>query len=89
MAKKNLWWVILIILIIILLLVFLGRKEGKEETQEEEQIQGQVCNEYPDFSGTPREGNSCIDTLDCTNHPPTNYVSGSISCIDGKCQFEC
>lgn len=27
----------------------------------------------PDFTGTPRIGDGCIDKLDCYNHPPVNY----------------
>lgn len=41
---------------------------------------GATLFEMPDFSGTPREGQGCIDDLDCYNHSVYSRC-----CRDGTC----
>lgn len=92
MAKKNvLLWILLILMLIVIIYFATQKKEpetqplnGQEDEQEE------YCEDYPNFIGTPRVGDVCMDTLDCTNHPPTNYEGGYIECIEtGKCRYNC
>ena len=65
----------------------------QEEIVEEEQILVNACNYAnfgpPTFEGTPREGDGCIDNLDCSNHPPIGYENVELSCCvsDGTCHF--
>ena len=41
---------------------------------------------YPDFSGTPRVGEGCVDSLDCQNHPPLSFPYYQECCTqDGTC----
>lgn len=41
---------------------------------------------YPDFSGTPRVGQGCVDTIDCQNHPPVGHPEYQQCCTqDGTC----
>jgi len=41
---------------------------------------------YPDFSGTPRVGQGCVDSLDCQNHPPVGFPNYQECCpADGTC----
>jgi hypothetical protein len=98
MAKKdkNLIWIILIILFILFLFLYSrGPSTVQDEDSEKEQevvqpeASGDTCLEFPDFSGTPREGEPCIDTLDCENHPPIGYSGGTLKCVGGECEFEC
>lgn len=44
---------------------------------------------FPDFSGTPREGEPCETSLDCMNHPPENIPDAELCCVnDGTCYRE-
>ena len=41
---------------------------------------------YPDFTGTPRVGQGCVDDLDCQNHPPVGFPYYQQCCTqDGTC----
>ena len=41
---------------------------------------------YPDFTGTPREGSGCSDSLDCQLHPPAGHPEYQQCCTeDGTC----
>lgn len=41
---------------------------------------------YPNFAGTPRAGEGCVDSLDCQNHPPVGHPEYQECCIqDGTC----
>jgi hypothetical protein len=47
---------------------------------------GQTDFGMPNFAGTPREGHGCIDSLDCTNHPPLGHPDYMNCCPDdGTC----
>ena len=41
---------------------------------------------YPDFTGTPREGSGCVDSLDCQQHPVPGHPEYQQCCTqDGTC----
>jgi hypothetical protein len=41
---------------------------------------------YPDFAGTPRVGQKCVDDWDCQQHPPVGFPYYQQCCIhDGTC----
>jgi hypothetical protein len=93
MAKENNAWIWIIIIIVFLLLFFSFKTPEQElsvqPTDKLAEPTGKICSDYPDFTGTPRVGEPCIDTLDCENHPPENYISGYLNCVEGKCEFNC
>jgi hypothetical protein len=93
MAVKDNNLLFVIVLIIILFLI--GFNSGWFSSEQENIINEteeiiSPCEELPDFTGTPREGEMCEDTLDCENHNPIGYTAGPLECLpNGKCQFEC
>lgn len=41
---------------------------------------------YPNFAGTPRAGQGCVDDIDCQNHPPAGHPEYQECCQeDGTC----
>lgn len=41
---------------------------------------------YPDFTGTPRAGSPCVDSIDCQLHPPAGHPEYQECCVeDGTC----